>query len=76
MTSDQVHSDFVCTCMRTQSTKELNQKLAKIMPRRCSLRGVYSRKIYLCKKSGVKEGGGHLFEGDIFRELMVPFARE
>ena len=57
MTSDRVYSDFVCTCIRTQSTKELNQKFAKSMPRRCSLR---EENIYLCNKSGVKEGVGRV----------------
>ena len=44
---------------------ELNLKL---MPRsrRHLLRGVYTRKKYLCKKLGVKEGGGHLLEGGVF----------
>ena len=66
MTSDRGYSDCVCTCRRTQSTKELNQKLAKSMPRRRSLLSVYTRKIYLCKKTGVKEGGERLLEGEVF----------
>ena len=36
------------------------------MPRRCSLWGIYMRKIYLCKKTAVKEGGGCLLEGGVF----------
>ena len=66
MTSDRVYSDFVCLCIRTQLTKEINQKLAKSMPRRRLLRGIYTRKTYLYKKLGVKEGGRRLLEGSIF----------
>ena len=66
MTSDRGYSDFVHTCIRTQSTKELNQKLAKSMARRHSLWGIYMRKIYPCKKMAVKEGGGCFLEGGVF----------
>ena len=47
---------------------ELNPKLTKSMPRsrRRLLQRVYTRKKYLCKKLGVKEGGGHLLEGGVF----------
>ena len=45
---------------------ELNQKLAKSMPRRCSIRAVYTREKHLCLNLGVKEEGGHLLEGVIF----------
>ena len=37
------YSNFVCTCLQTQSTMELNQKLTKSMPRRHSIWGVYMR---------------------------------
>ena len=47
-------------------TKELNQKLAKSIPSRCLLQRVYTRKICLCKKMGVKEGGWCLLEGGVF----------
>ena len=30
------------------------------------MQGVYTRKKYLCKNSGIKEGGGRLLEGGIF----------
>ena len=41
------------------------------MPRRRSLLSVYTRKIYLCKKTGVKEGGERLLEVVYFWELTV-----
>ena len=33
--------------------------------------GVYPREKYLCKKLGLKEGGGNLLERGIFGQLMV-----
>ena len=36
------------------------------MPRRCSIQSIYTREKYLCKNLGVKEGGGHFFEGGVF----------
>ena len=45
---------------------ELSQKLTKSMPRRRSIRGVYTREKYQCKNLGVKEGGGRLIEGGVF----------
>ena len=56
----------VILCVRTHLTIELNLKLTKSLPRRHSLWGVYMRKKYLCKKLGVKEGGGHLLQGGVF----------
>ena len=46
---------------------ELNQKLTKSMPRRCSIRAIYTKEKYLCTNLEVKEEGGHLLErGPIF----------
>ena len=45
---------------------ELNQKLAKSMPRRCSIRAIYTREKHLCTNLGVKEEGGHLLKGVVF----------
>ena len=50
------YSDFVCTCLQTQSMTELNQKLTKSIPRSL-LRGIYTKEI---------EGGGRLLKGGIF----------
>lgn len=60
--------NFVCTCIWTHLTRELNQKL---MPRRRSQRGICTREIYnLCKKLGVKREERALAErGLIFRSL-------
>ena len=45
---------------------ELTQKLTKSMPRRRSIRVIYTREKYLCTNLGVKEEGGHLLEGGLF----------
>ena len=50
---------------------ELNQKLTKSMPRRCSIRAVYTREKHLCTNLGVKEEGGHLLKGSYFQEITV-----
>ena len=62
--SEQGYSNFVRTCLRTQSMTGLNQKLTKSMPRRCSMLGDYMREKYLYKNLGVKERGrvfAHIF---------------
>ena len=66
------YDNVVCTCLQTQLTTELKQRLTKSMPRRRSIGGVFILgKKYLCKKLEGKEGGGHLLEGVYFRDLMV-----
>ena len=54
-----------------QSMTELNQMLTKSMPRRRSIRGIYTRENTLCKNLGVKEGEGVCSKGVYFRELVV-----
>ena len=45
-------------------------KLAKSMPRRCSIQGIYMRKKYICKNLGIKEGGWAFAQrGQISRNL-------
>ena len=58
-------NNFVCTCLQTQSTTELNQILTK-NPENAQYRGAYIGEKYLCKNLGVKEGGGCLLEGGVF----------
>ena len=70
-------SNVVRTCLRTQLTTELNQKLTKHSLKTldtghlhwekylCKNSGVKGKK-YLCKNLGVKEGGGHLLERGVF----------
>ena len=73
-TSDQVYSDFVCVCMRTQSMKELNQKLAKSIPTRRSLhftQGKYTDARF--RNQGLKKGEGICSKGAYFWELTVYF---
>ena len=49
---------------------ELNQKLTKHSQKTLDT-GVYTGEKYLCKNLEVKEGGGRLLEGGIFREIMA-----
>ena len=58
------------TCFRIQLTTELNQKLTKSMPRRHSIRGVYTREKYR-KTLGLKRGEGVCSKGAYFREPTV-----
>ena len=55
-------SNFVHTCLRTQSTMEL-QKLTKRSQKTLDMGRLHMGEKYLCKNLGVKEGGGSLFEG-------------
>ena len=50
----------------TNNDKALNQKLTKRRPRRCLIRGVNTRKKYLCTNLRIKEGGGRLLEWGVF----------
>ena len=51
-------------------TNTINNKAkatnAFTIARRPSIQGAHMREKYLCKNLGVKEGGGHLPQGDIF----------
>ena len=70
-------SNVVRTCLRTQLTTELNQKLTKHSLKTldtghlhwekylCKNSGVKGKK-YLCKNLGDREGGGRLLKGGIF----------
>ena len=65
MARKQGDSNFVRTCLRTQSTTELNQKLTKHSQKTLDTGRLHEGK-YLCKNLGVKEGGGRSLEGGVF----------
>ena len=58
-------SNLVRTCLRTQSTTELNQKLTKHSQKTFDTGRLHGGK-YLCKNLRVKEGEGGLLEGGVF----------
>ena len=62
--------DFVCTHLQTYSTKELNQKLSKSMPRsRRHSRHLHINRKYLCKKLVRK--GGRVFGRVVFLPVLL-----
>ena len=50
------YSNFLCTCLGTQSMTKLNQKLAKTQKTLDT--DIYTKEKYLCKNLGVKAVGG------------------
>ena len=73
------HGGVVTSCIQTQLTLKLNQKLTKAHTQiiACSLQGICIREKYLCKKLG----GRDLFEGGVFLGAYnitenLPAARE
>ena len=62
-------SNFVCMCLRTQSTMELSQNNTKSMARRRWIQAVYTWEDYLCRNLGDEEGGGYLLKGGVFGNL-------
>ena len=62
----QGYSKLLYTCLRTQLTNELNQKLTKAFPEDARY-GTFTRgEKHLRKNLGVKEGGGRLLKGGVF----------
>ena len=53
------------TCLRTQSTTELNQNPTKYSRKTLDMGCLHGEK-YQCKNLGIKEGGGCLLEGGVF----------
>ena len=49
----------------------LGTRLTTSMPRKRSLRSVYTKEKYLCNKLGLKRGEGNCSKGAYFRELTV-----
>ena len=55
----------------TNTMTELNQKLAKSMPRRYSIRAIYTREKHLCMNLGLKRREGICSKGSYFWEITV-----
>ena len=71
MAGEQGYRDFVQTCLGTQSTTELNQKLTNSKAFQKTIWAIYTREKYLSKKLRVKEKGECLLEGPYLWELTV-----